>query len=166
MSGSWKALPGGSDVSLQTGNTYALVASVSASTTKAKIDQALAKYFPGVKVLSYVEQGESGGPLADPDTDRKQVAAIVRDDTFQGSLSWSKGFPIVAPNLYTLSGAWVLEGSPVPDEAPWAGALPIRRAGAWNPWGVVASAVVVVAVGTVAVYHWRKEIALAIARSS
>lgn len=153
MSGSWKALPGGSDVSLQTGNTYALVASVSSSTTKAKIDQALAKYFPGVKVLSYLEQGESGGPLADPDTDRKQVAAVVRDDTFQGSLSWSKGFPIVAPNLYTLSGAWVLEGSPVPDEAPWAGALPIRRPS--NPWPWVVGILAVGALGW-GVYHARK----------
>jgi hypothetical protein len=136
----WKALPSGEDVSLKAGQVYAVVARVSSSTTRPKIDSALAKYFPGVSILTYFEQGQSGGPPADPDTDRKQIAAVVRDDSFNGSLSWSKSIPIVAPDIYTLSGAWVLEGSSSAEaiatlEDPWKGALapPRRPSSAW-PW--------------------------------
>jgi hypothetical protein len=153
----WKALPTGEDVPLKSGSVYAIVASVSSSTTRAKIDSALAKYFPGVTVLSYFEQGASGGPPADPDADRKQIAAVVRDDSFTGMLSWSKSIPIVAPDIYTLSGAWVLEGAATSEamaslEDPWKGALapPRRPASAW-PW--VLGTVLVVTAGVVGYVH-------------
>lgn len=157
----WKALPTGEDVPLKPGSVYAVVASVSSGTTRAKIDSALAKYFPGIAILTYVEQGESGGPPADSDTDRKQIAAIVRDDSFTGSLSWSKSIPIVAPDIYTLSGAWVLEGASTPEalaslENPWKGALPPPRrpSSAW-PWILGTS---LVATAGVLVYVHRERI--------
>lgn len=162
MTASWKALPGGEDVPLSPGSTYAVVASVSSSTTRAKIDGALAKYFPGLSILSYFEQGESGGPPKDPDTDRKQIAAVVKDASFTGTLSWSKSIVIVAPNIYTLSGAWVLQGSAGESalpEAPWAGAIPIRRPPSTWPW-VLGTALVVTA-GVVG-YVQRERIADAI----
>lgn len=163
----WKALPAGSDVTLAPGSVYAVVASVSSSTTRANVDSALAKYFPGLTILSYFEQGQSGGPPSDPDSSRKQIAAVVRDDTFKGTLSWSKSIPIVAPDIYTLSGAWVLEGSATPEALasladPWAGSLPPPRrpASAW-PWvlglGLLGTAA---AVG----YVHREKIASAFAR--
>jgi hypothetical protein len=135
---SWKELPKGEDVPLTAGSTYAVVASVSAKTTKAKVYSALAEYFPGISVLSFVEQGETGGPTAETDPDRKQIAAVVYDQGFAGTLAWSKSIPIVAPNIYTLSGAWVLvgeKGSEASLANPWAGALPPPRrpASAW-PW--------------------------------
>ena len=155
----WTALPSGADVPLSGGKSYAVVASVSSSTTRAKIDSALTKYFPGVTITTYVEQGESGGPPADPDTSRKQVAAVVFDKSFSGSLSWSKGIPIVAPDIYTLSEAWVWTGEGVPsDSPPWAGAIPVRRSTgllSLTLWGV---GILAVASVGVAVYHWRQPI--------
>lgn len=153
----WKSLPTGEDVPLKPGSVYAVVASVSASTTRAKVESALAKYFPGVAILSYFEQGEAGGPTADPDSDRKQIAAVVRDDSFTGTLSWSKSIPIVAPDIYTLSGAWILDGASTAEalaslEDPWKGALapPRRPASAW-PW--VLGAALVVTAGVVGYVH-------------
>jgi hypothetical protein len=153
----WKALPTGEDVPLKAGSVYAVVASVSSSTTRAKVDAALAKYFPGVSIITYFEQGQSGGPPADPDTDRKQIAAVVRDESLNGTLSWSKSIPIVAPDIYTLSGAWVLEGASTAEalaslEDPWKGAVapPRRPSSAW-PW-VFGTALVVTA-GVVGYVH-------------
>lgn len=163
MAPTWKALPTGEDISLSPGSTYAVVASVSSSTTRAKIDSALAKYFPGVSILSYFEQGESGGPPSDPDTGRKQIAAVVKDASFSGTLSWSKSIFLVAPNIYTLSSAWVLEGDGTLPPSPWAGALapappapsPVARKAA-NPWPWVLGVAAVATLGVVGYVHREK----------
>jgi len=163
--GSWAALPAGADVAIHAGSTYAIVASVSQSTSRSQIDAAIAKYFPGAAMLSYVEQGQAGGPPPDPDTGRKMIGAVVSAGTFTGTLSWTKGIFLVAPDIYTLSGAWLLEpaGATLPLGQPWPGGSappPIARP-PLNLWGVAFWAGVAVATGA-AVYHWRQDFARAI----
>lgn len=150
---SWTALPTGQDLSITPGGTYAAVASVGASTTKDKVASAMAQYFSGTTLVSYVEQGQPGGPESDPDSSRKTIGVVVSSQSFSGSLAWSKGIFLIAPNIYTLVAAWALSGSGSPPPPPWAGLVgPFSKPG--NPWGWVFGLSLCAGLGF-GLYHYR-----------
>lgn len=161
MSAAWTALPQGEDVAIEPGKVYAIVASVSASRTKSSILAAVAKYFPGVTVLSYAEQGDPQGPEPDPDTDRKAIGAVVKSESFTGPLAWSKGIAIIAPNLYTLVGAWRLSSSSEAQAGvPWAGVIGAYKPTP-NPWGWVFGIGLAMAGGYIVYREWDRIAAMA-----
>lgn len=128
----WKALPNGQDVTVTPHTYYAVVASISASTTKATI----VSHIPsGVEVLEYYEQGDPQAPglAPDPDKSRKRIAVLVHTSSWQGTLSWQKSLLWIP--IYTLAGVWSAPGGAQPPAAPpWGSAANVQNHPSPWPW--------------------------------
>jgi hypothetical protein len=167
----WTALPTGEDIAIQRGGWYAAVASIDDPTaTKESITQAMARFYPGITLVSFGSQGDPGYSAigTDPSSDRKRVALLVHstgEAAYAGTLPWSRGVFLVRPNIYTLVSAWSGGTGPQPSAAPWASSpAPSSSAssrGNLALWGIAGLA------GIAALwtgYAYRREIAEAIAR--
>ena len=152
MAHTWTKLPDGQDVPLTPGGWVAVVASVHKSTTKADVEDALAKFFPGLILSDYGEQGDPGraGLGPDPDGSRKYVVGIVHSTSYRGSLGWSKSIPILAPSVYELRGAWSAPSGDAPPATPPFPA-PVGAASSAEAWGW---SVVLLGAGGWAAWHW------------
>lgn len=148
----WAPLPSGEDIPIAPGDAVAAVVSVGPGLTRAKLEAAMTSHFEGLILDDYAEQGQRLHLGPDPDTSRKYVAVRAHSTTYSGSLAWSRGIFLVAPNLYTIVEAWKLPAGSAELSAPtptppgprvqsssrsaagWAGAVTLVGAAAYLVW--------------------------------
>jgi hypothetical protein len=95
----WTPLPDGSDLSIQPGDAYAVVASVSTSHSKADIVSQLTGR--GLTIYSYTE-----GPVANG----YRPVTLAATANKSGSVPWAPSFPASLVAHYRLQSAWVWVG--------------------------------------------------------
>jgi len=140
----WTALASGQAILIAPGDTIAAIVSVDQSLTRSRLEHALSDHLPGVILDDYAEQGERANLGPDPDSSRKYIAVKAHSVSYSGSLSWSKGIFLVAPNLYTIVEAWKAEAGSVPASLPSASSpAPASRSASVpiGPWLLILSGI-------------------------
>jgi hypothetical protein len=131
----WQSLPAGQDIAIRKGYTYAVVASVSRSYSKATI---LSHVPAGIELIDYTEQGERSDVPIDPDPDHRTVAAKLFATADAGTLPWKSPWPTT---IYSLTQAWWATGPGEPTAPPVGTPNPLSGPLPWLVGGVALSGV-------------------------
>lgn len=108
----WRELPEGDAIELVPGRSYAVVASVKASHTRADVLGLVAG--KGLRAFDYAEQGERSELGPDPKSPRYRAVALEAVATSAAEVPWSVPWPASLVDGSSIVRAWEAPPGPVP----------------------------------------------------